>query len=104
MQAFVANACLGIEKSAKLRQRLLDEQIERFDKNREEFEAHEAHQAKKMLRMKEELDSRPFQKNFDRKEDLLFAQEELESMAKEKVVMTEIVAHSKYSDAQTELE
>ena len=60
LQAFVANACLGIEKSAKLRQRLLDEQIERFDKSREEFEAHEAHQARKMMRMKEELDSRPF--------------------------------------------
>ena len=59
---------------------------------------------KKIMTMKEELDSRPFQKNFDRKEDLLFAQEELEQMAKEKTQMTEKVQHSKYSDAQIELE
>ena len=100
----MANACLGIEKSAMLRQKLLDEQTELFEKRREEFEAKQSHENKKMMRMREELNSRPFQKNYDRKEDLLFDQAQLEEMSKEKTVMTEKVAHSKYSDAQTELE
>ena len=42
---------------------------------------------------------RPFQKNFDRKEDLLAEVGELENLAKEKTQMTDLVAHSKYSDA-----
>ena len=86
-----------------MRQRLLDEQIELFDKYKGDFDQREEHKDKRLLKMKEKLNSRPFQKNFDRKEDLLFAQEELERMAKEKTAMTEKVAHSKYSDALIEL-
>ena len=104
LQAFVANTCLGIEKSAKLRQKLLDEQVEMFEKYKDQFKMKESHKEKALIKMKKELNDRPFQKNFDRKEDLLFAQEELENMAKVKTQMTEAVAHSKYSDAQVELE
>ena len=48
MQAFVSSCCDGIHNSAKLRQRLLDEQIELFDKKQGEYDAKARLDAKKL--------------------------------------------------------
>ena len=104
LQKFVAKAITGIRESAALRQRLLDEQVEMFDKHRDEFERREEHKDRKLQQMKEELDSRPFQKNFDREEDFNDAVLEQEELAKVKHEMDNKVAASKYSDVGTELE
>ena len=60
LQQFVGQCITGVQKCAQMRQRLLDEQIEKFDKNRGEYESYIAKQDAKIAEQQFELDQRPF--------------------------------------------
>jgi len=60
IQTFVQESLQGIAKSAKLRQKLLDEKTEVFEKFKEEYRNKWEIQQSKIFAMKEELESRPF--------------------------------------------
>ena len=94
----------GVEKSAQLRQRLLDEQIERFDKSRGEYESRIAKQDAKIAEQQYELDQRPYQKHFVSEEELEAEIEEQRKLAEEKSRMTSEIEGSKYSGAKGHLD
>ena len=60
LQGFISSTCSGIEKTAKLRQRLADEELERFDRSRMEHEEQQRKKEQKLADMRQELDDRPF--------------------------------------------
>ena len=60
LQGFINTVCEGIDKTAKLRQRLADEQYEQYEKSRMEHHKLMRKQEGKLADMRQELDDRPY--------------------------------------------